>query len=111
METLSWCVDCATCTDAGGLKFEGPSPKTETSSPQRGHEYPRIVHLRPKVKSSNDLVFQNDRLLFIQSAKVQISLCLNVELSVPQPLNNKLVALCALVNVLDVVCAMSVKIL
>jgi len=91
------------CCDAWGLVFEGPSPKTETSSPQHGKEHSHTLHSTAEMESCNDLVFQNDRLLFIQSAKVRLRLCLNVELSVPQALNNKLVALCALVNVLDVI--------
>lgn len=51
----------------------------------------------------NNLVFQNDRLLLIQFAKVHIRLCLNVELSIPQALNDQLVTLCALIDVLDVI--------
>jgi hypothetical protein len=60
--------------------------------------------LEIQMKPCNDLVFQNDRLLFIQSAEVHLRLCLNVELSIPQTLNNELVALGALVDVLDIIC-------
>lgn len=53
----------------------------------------------------NNLVFQNDRLLFIQSvSQSPRRLCLNIELSVPQALNDQFMALCALVDVLNVIC-------
>ena len=85
--------------------LERPSPKTETSRfLLRKCNATRTWTSR--VIARNDLVFQNDRLLFIQMIRTLTHLCLNIELSLPQAFNDKLVALCALVNVLNVVCGM-----
>lgn len=78
--------------------------ETSFSAPANQSESKRDLNPKLRAVACNDMVFQNDRLLSIQMTRVLIPLCLNVELSIPQALNDKLVALCALVNVLDVVC-------
>jgi hypothetical protein len=74
------------------------------SSPQIGQELKSILYITTAGLSGSDWYCETTACYLFSAPKLSVCLCLDIELSVPQTLDDQLVALCTLVDVLDIIC-------